>query len=116
MARHHLPPFLVGALQSAGIISAFVAFGLAWAGLFSLHNGHPGKSERPAIRTESDVTAGEIRAPWEIQRGDPLHPPALPQGSAGAARPHAEARGEGIHTRHSSNRRRMGLALRFDQK
>jgi hypothetical protein len=31
-----IPPFLCGVLQSAGITAAFVAFGLASAGLFGL--------------------------------------------------------------------------------
>ena len=44
-----LPPFLSGALQSAGITLAFVAFGLASAGFFSLYNGHVTESEQPAI-------------------------------------------------------------------
>ena len=49
MAHRPLPPFLAGALQSAGITAAFVAFGLASAGFFSLYNGRVTKSEQPAI-------------------------------------------------------------------
>jgi hypothetical protein len=49
MACRALPPFLRGALQSAGITAAFVVFGLAWAGFFSLYNGRVMESERPAI-------------------------------------------------------------------
>jgi hypothetical protein len=49
MAQRSLPPFLAGVLQSAGITVAFVAFGLAWAGFFSLYNVRVTESERPAI-------------------------------------------------------------------
>lgn len=49
MAHRSLPPFLAGLLQSAGITSAFVVFGLAWAGVFSLYNVRVTESERPAI-------------------------------------------------------------------
>jgi hypothetical protein len=49
MAHRPLPPFLAGALQSAGITAAFVAFGLAWAGFFSLYNGRMTESEQPTI-------------------------------------------------------------------
>jgi hypothetical protein len=49
MAHQPLPPFLAGALQSVGITSAFVAFGLASAGFFSLYNGRVTESEQPAI-------------------------------------------------------------------
>ena len=49
MTRRPLPPFLAGALQSAGITAAFVAFGLASAGLFSLYNGRVTESKQPAI-------------------------------------------------------------------
>ena len=49
MAHQSLPPFLAGALQSFGITSAFVAFGLASAGFFSVYNGPVMESERPAI-------------------------------------------------------------------
>jgi hypothetical protein len=44
-----LPPFLTGVLQSAGIIAAFVLFGLASAGFFSLYNDPVTESEPPAI-------------------------------------------------------------------
>ena len=49
MACRALPPFLAGALQSAGITAAFVAFGLAGAGFFSLYNVRGEGSERPVI-------------------------------------------------------------------
>ena len=49
MLHRCLPPFLVGVLQSAGITAAFVGFGLAWAGFFSLYNGRVMESEQPAI-------------------------------------------------------------------
>jgi hypothetical protein len=49
MAHRSLPPFLAGLLQSAGITSAFVVFGLAWAGVFSLYNDGVTESERPEI-------------------------------------------------------------------
>ena len=49
MLHRCLPPFLAGALQSAAITAAFVAFGLAWAGAVSLYNGLVTESERPAI-------------------------------------------------------------------
>jgi hypothetical protein len=49
MAHRSLPPFLAGVLQSAGITAAFVGFGLAWAGLFSLYNVRVTESDRPAI-------------------------------------------------------------------
>jgi len=49
MTRPRVPPFLAGVIQSAGITLAFVAFGLASAGFFSLYNGHVTESEQPAI-------------------------------------------------------------------
>jgi hypothetical protein len=44
-----MPPFLAGVLQSAGITVAFVAFGLASAGVFSLYNVRVTESEQPEI-------------------------------------------------------------------
>jgi hypothetical protein len=49
MARRTLPPFLAGVLQSIGIITAFVAFGLAWASLYDVYNVGMRESEKPTI-------------------------------------------------------------------
>lgn len=49
MACRSLPPFLAGALRSAGITAAFVAFGLGWAALFNLYNVQVMQSKQPAI-------------------------------------------------------------------
>jgi predicted RNA-binding protein with PIN domain len=44
-----LPPFLAGALQSAGITLAFVGLGLGWAGALSLYNSGVTETQRPAV-------------------------------------------------------------------
>jgi hypothetical protein len=46
MAHRTPPPFLAGVLQSAAIIAAFVALGLAWA---SLYNVRVTQAQQPAI-------------------------------------------------------------------
>jgi hypothetical protein len=71
MAHRSLPPFLAGVLQSAGITAAFVAFGLAWAGGFSLYNVRVTESERPTILLvdgfnvlHAGVLEGKERGEW----------------------------------------------------
>jgi len=52
------PPFLSGVLQSAGIIAAFVAFGLASAGFFSLLDARVELAEGTAWHSQATRPAG----------------------------------------------------------
>jgi predicted RNA-binding protein with PIN domain len=76
MARPALPPFLTGALRSAGITAAFVAFGLGWAALFNLYNAEAMQSKRPAIWLvdgfnvlHAGVLRGRERGQWWREAG-----------------------------------------------